>query len=198
MPAYTQTYVVPSDCNYIAVLKEMNSVSYAHYQMIVYASGETTSNYTKTLSDSVEIGVDPVTIAGFTRSGGALVFNCTYGAQIRISNYGSAASYWHHITLQLTDGTNTITIYDSPNINKRVGQYEYYTVDTLASPSEAMQNLTGTTPLSLIVKLQTWDNNWRVIRGGKRVPSGETMVVQCTGGGGVAPNLQACSVYYIP
>ena len=77
---------------------------------------------------------------------------CRYGVKFSIYN-ASGACTWTHVAVYLArSGQSPLLIYES-SPNTRVGVGDYFRVDTLASPSAAMENLTAASDLQVRVCL---------------------------------------------
>ena len=71
-----------------------------------------------------------------------------------------------------------------------MGVGDYFSVDTLSSPSAALENLTDASDLSLIVTLQRDNATYA------RFEVDQPFILRCANAS--APAAQACDVKYIP
>jgi hypothetical protein len=137
------------------------------------------------------------TLTGFTRSGNALSGStCTYGVSFKIYNYASVCwLYRMTVQIQRGDGTgNTLTIFDH-NYQALyeqvwVGVGDYFEVNTLNSPSAALENITDGSSLKLIVTILKSDST------SARFEVNQPFTIRCVGG--ASGTAQNCAVKYIP
>ena len=143
-------------------------------------------------------GTNPTnTVAGFARQGSALSgATCSYGVQFSIYNYSGACwLYRMMVQVQRGDGTgNAVTVYDrnyqALGEQVRVGVGDYFSLDTLNSPTAGLENLTDASSLKLIVTLLKSDNT------SARFEVNQPFTIRCVGTGSQA--LQTCNLFYIP
>ena len=135
---------------------------------------------------------NPRTLTGFARQGSALAgTNCTYGVRFSIYNYQDACQ-WTRVIVQIQrgDGTgNAVTIYDAAP-NTHVGVGDYFTVDTLQTPSAALENITDASVLSVIVTIQKSAATYA------RFEVNQPFILRC--GSSSSQSAQTCDVRYIP
>lgn len=99
------------------------------------------------------------------------------------------------VQVQRGDGTgNAVTVYDrnyqALGEQVRVGVGDYFSLDTLNSPTAGLENLTDASSLKLIVTLLKSDNT------SARFEVNQPFTIRCVGTGSQA--LQTCNLFYIP
>ena len=154
-----------------------------------------TADYALTPSSALPMnGSQPEQTLTLTRSRSSAPAGqtCRYGLQFSIYN-ASGSCTWNSVQVYLMrSGQSPLLIYESsPNIQIHVG--DYFHVDTLASPSALLENLTAAADLELRVRL---------------VKSGETqacfpvtspIILRCIAAEGEsADGTQSCEIKYIP
>ncbi|MBR5110210.1 MAG: hypothetical protein IK099_08440 [Clostridia bacterium] len=117
---------------------------------------------------------------------------CRYGVQFSIYN-ASPACTWTHVQVYLLRAGQTPLLIHESSPNTQVGAGDYFRVDTLASPSAAMENLTAGADLQLKVCLTK-------STGTQAVFSANSMVLlRCFAGqSAAADGTQPCDLRYIP
>ena len=132
------------------------------------------------------------TLAGFTRRGSALAGSaCSYGVKFSIYNYQGACT-WTRVIVQIQrsgGAGNALTIYDDTP-NRHVGVGDYFTVDTLSSPSAALENLTDASAVAVTVILQKDDATYA------RFEVDQNFILRCANTS--AQGAQTCDIRYIP
>ncbi len=132
------------------------------------------------------------TLTGFLRQGSALMGNtCTYGVKFSIYNYQGACQ-WTQVLVQIqrADGTgNTLTIYDaSPNVHVGVG--DYFSVNTLLTPSAALENITDGSAIAVTVTIQKSASTYA------RFEVNQNFILRCANSS--SQSAQTCNIRYIP
>ena len=132
------------------------------------------------------------TLTGFLRQGSALTgASCTYGVKFSIYNYQGACQ-WNRVIVQIqrANGTGSVlTIYDAtPNIHVGVG--DYFTVNTLLTPSAALENITDGGALAMTVTILKSASTYA------RFEVNQNFILRCANSS--SQSAQTCDIRYIP
>lgn len=117
---------------------------------------------------------------------------CRYGVKFNIYN-ASGSCVWTRVQVSiLRSGQSPLLIYDN-SPNTQVGVGDYFRVDTLSSPSAALENLTASSDLQLLVSLT---------KSGSTQASfsvNAPITLRCIAAEGAsADGTQPCEIRYIP
>ena len=94
------------------------------------------------------------------------------------------------VQIQRADGTgNVLTIYDAtPNVHVGVG--DYFTVNTLITPSAALENITDTSAIAVTVTIQKSAATYA------RFEVNQNFILRCMNTS--SQSAQTCDIRYIP
>ena len=117
---------------------------------------------------------------------------CRYGVKLNIYNATGACVCTHVQISILRAGQTPLVIYES-SPNTQVGVGDYFSVDTLAAPSAAMENLTASANLQLRVSLTKSSGTQASFSVNSPV------ILRCVAAeGGASDGTQPCEIRYIP
>lgn len=117
---------------------------------------------------------------------------CRYGVKFNIYN-GTGSCTWTHVQVSIVrSGQSPLVIYES-SPNTQVGVGDYFRVDTLASPSAALENLTAASTLQLVVSLTKSGSTQASFS------ANSPITLRCISAEGAsADGTQPCEIRYVP
>lgn len=135
------------------------------------------------------------TLPGFTRRGSQLAgTKCQYGVKLSIGNISGTCS-WTYVKVQAqrSSGGNKITVYEKsyPSGSQPIiHPYDSFVIDTLNSPSAALENLTDASSITLTVTIHKSTGTTA------RFDVDQNFILRCTDTG--SDTAQACDIYFVP